>query len=367
MIREISLDELQNVLIRMPLMVEINPLSLAFLPEETMIFQTAPELVTYLDSPDPQPPRPMLALQINSSWCYRLPAFRCLHDPLTTELNRVLPRRYHFIQEQMICQSQIAEKIAQFAAGDVVILLLVDGLSYADVKRYASRWLSYAEPILVDGVSETEQGMVRIIGEPPLAYQLFDRGFRRRLGFTYWTREQEPLTQRLFTGFGDQVSRIRSFSQALDILEREDLKGAFVQIVRAGLDEIAHRHREVPNVAAEVEEIFKDMGLLLDLIRKKGLCGTLNLVSDHGILWAHEHSFKEYGLDTLPVPPRYYEYARRGEYVLNVEFGGREFALLTYPFLRRSLRINEWGVHGGLSFEESVVPWIHCSICKEDE
>jgi hypothetical protein len=44
--------------------------------------------------------------------------------------------------------------------------------------------------------------------------------------------------------------------------------------------------------------------------------------------------------------------------LLNVTFREREFALLAYPFLRRPLRANEWGVHGGLSFEESVVPWI---------
>jgi hypothetical protein len=48
--------------------------------------------------------------------------------------------------------------------------------------------------------------------------------------------------------------------------------------------------------------------------------------------------------------------------VLNVEFEGKEFALLEYPYLRRDLRANEWGVHGGLSFEESVVPLLSITI-----
>jgi hypothetical protein len=357
MVREITLEELQTLSKQMPLMVEIHPLSLAFLPEETVIFQTARELAVYLDSPPPQPTHPTLALQIDLSLCYRLPAFRCLHDPLTTELNQVLLKRFGFIRERMICQSQVAWQIAQLTEGDLVILMLVDGLSYADVKRYAPQWLPYAKPVLVDGVSETEQGMLRIVGDPPLAYQLFDQGFRRLLGFTYWEREREPLTQRLFAGFGDQVRRVRSFSQALNILEQEELRGAFVQIVRAGLDEMAHRHRETRNLAAEVEGIFRDMGLLSDLVRKKGLSGILHMVSDHGILWAQEHHLTEYEF-TSDAHPRHYEYAKQGKYVLNVTFREREFALLAYPFLRRPLRANEWGVHGGLSFEESVVPWI---------
>jgi hypothetical protein len=45
-----------------------------------------------------------------------------------------------------------------------------------------------------------------------------------------------------------------------------------------------------------------------------------------------------------------------------VEFAGRAFTLLNYPYLRRRLRANEWGVHGGLSFEESIVPLLRLTI-----
>jgi hypothetical protein len=49
---------------------------------------------------------------------------------------------------------------------------------------------------------------------------------------------------------------------------------------------------------------------------------------------------------------------------LTVEFDGKEFAMLEYPYLRRDLRTNEWGVHGGLSFEESVVPLFSYHVKK---
>ncbi len=330
-----------------------------------MVFQQARDLMVYLDTPDPQPTLPMLALQVEPSLCYRLPAFRCSHDPLTSELNRILLKRYPFIQKLLPLQSQIAEEISRRMEGEVAILMLVDGLSYADYKQYAPReWLPYGQPILVDGVSVTEQGMLRMIGSPPLAYRLFDYGFRHFLGFTYWEREQDPLTQRLFAGFGDQVQRVRSLDQVLDTLERENLRDAFVQIIRTGTDQIAHRHRETPNAAHIVEEVFRDAARLVSLVRRKGLTGTLDILSDHGILWAHEHRLIEYEFGSAESP-RYYEHARRGDYILNVEFEGKEFALLAYPYLRRSLRANEWGVHGGLSYEESVVPWVHYFIREE--
>lgn len=362
MIEEVTLEKLKSLLNYTPLMVEMHPLSLAFLPEEMVVFRQARELIVYLDMPNPQPSQPVLALQIDPSLCYRLPAFRCSHDPFTTELNRVLLKRYSYIQTCLLLQSQIAEEILQRIEGEVAILMLVDGLSYADYKRYAPQeWLPYGQPVLVDGVSVTEHGMLRVIGSPPLAHRLFNRGFRRLLGFSYWEREQEPLTQRLFAGFGDRVYKVRSLDLVLDVLERENLRDTFIQIIRSGADQLAHQHRERPNVAHTVEEVFRDALKLVNLVRRKGLTGTLDIVSDHGILWAHEHQLIEYELSSAK-PPRYYEHARREDCVLNVEFEGKEFALLAYPYIRRQLRANEWGVHGGLSFEESIVPWIHYPI-----
>jgi len=354
---DVDLNELRDILRRMPVMVEMQPLSLAFLSDDVRVFSDAWEMAAELDSPMPQPIKPMLATHVEPDLRHRLPIVRCTHDPLTTELNRVFLRRYDFIKTYMLCQSQVSDKIVRHADADAVVLMLVDGLSYADVKRHAPEWLTKVEPVLVDGVSITEQGMMRIIGDPPLAQRLFDVGFRHMLGFTYWERDEESLTDRLFTGFGDRVRKVRSFDEALAGLEDEDLQSSFVQIVRSGLDSIAHRQREQPNVAAMVGDILRDFERLIQLFKRRGISAWLHLISDHGILWAHEHTFQVYEFSSADHT-RYYEHAKRSKHTLTVKFDGKEFSLLEYPYLRRELWANEKGVHGGLSFEESFVPMI---------
>jgi len=359
--RDVDLRELQDILRQMPVMVEVHPLSLAFLPDDVRAFDDAWQMVAELDTPTPQPTKPMLATRIEPALQHRLPATRCVHDPLTKDLNRVLLKRYDFIKANMLCQSQVADEIVRRADTEALALMLVDGLSYADVKQHAAKWLPHATPVLVDGVSVTEQGMVRIIGKPPLVQRLFDAGFRTCLGFTYWERAQEPLTGRLFTGFGDRVHKVRSFDEVLAALEDEELRGAFVQIVRTGLDIAAHHQREAPNVMTMVADILTDFHRLADVFTRKGMSAWVHFVSDHGILWVHEHNLQVYEFSRADHP-RHYEHAMHSEHTLTVEFEDREFAVLEYPYLRRRLRSNEWGVHGGLSFEESVVPLLSVQI-----
>lgn len=250
---------------------------------------------------------------------------------------------------------------AQHTDAEAVVLLLVDGLAHDDVKRHAANWMTRTTPVLVDGVSNTEQGMRRIIGHPPLSQRLFDAGFRTCLGFTYWERAEEWLTDRLFMGFGDRVRKVKLFDEALAALEQEDLCGAFVQIVRMGLDGAAHRQRERPNVPGIVMEVLNDFERLMELFERKGVSAWVHLTSDHGILWAYEHALQIYEFGGAEHP-RYYEHAKTGEHVLTVTFEGKEFALLNYPYLRRELRATEWGVHGGLSFEESVTPLMSVQV-----
>jgi hypothetical protein len=358
--QNVNLKDLHDLLQQMPAMVEMHPLSLVFLPDDVRIFEDTWQMAAELDMPTPQPTKPMLATKVEPALQHRLPAVRCTHDPLTTELNRVLLKRYDFIKAHMLCQSQIAVEIVHRAGSEVVVLMLVDGLSYADVKQHAPQWLSYTTPVLVDGVSTTEQGMMRIVGKPPLAQRLFDAGFRQLLGFTYWERAEEPLTDRLFAGFGDRVCKVKSFDDVLAALDGENLIGAFVQIVRTGLDSAAHRQREKPHVAAMTREVLTDFERLATLLERKGVSAQLYLTSDHGILWAHEHNLQLYEFSNADHS-RHYEHDKRSQHVLNVEFEGKAFALLEYPYLRRELRANEWGVHGGLSFEESLVPLIRVS------
>lgn len=342
-------------------MAQIHPLSLAYLPDEVEVFDDVRRMLARLDAPKPQPVRPMLATQVDPALQYRLPLVQCNHDPLTTELNQVLLKRYDLIKSKLVCQSQIADEIVRRADTEVTVLMLVDGLSYADLKRHASEWLESVTPVLVDGVSVTVHGMLRIIGKPPLAHRLHDIGFRRALGFTYWERDEEPLTNRLFTGFGDRVLKVKSFDEVMQVLEGQELQGAFVQIVHAGLDGTAHHGREAPDVTNSVVRILSNFERLRSFLERRRLTAWVHLVSDHGILWAHDHELRV--LESAAGDHvRYYEYERKGQHTLVVEFEGRSFALLEYPYVRRRIRSDEWGVHGGLSFEESIVPWLACKV-----
>ena len=356
---EVDLGELQELTRQMPAMAEVHPLSLAFLSDEIRRFADPWQMVAELDAPTPQSLKPMLATRVESALRHRFPAVHCTHEPLTTELNRVLLQRFEFVKMHMLCQSHVADEIGCRTDADVIALMVVDGLSYADLQHSiaASEYSYQVQPVFVDGVSITEQGMVRLVGKPSLAYRLFDAGFRTCLGFTYWERATEPLTDRLFAGFGDRVRKVKSFDDVLAALTQVDLYGAYVQIVRTGLDAAAHRQRDKPNLAAGVADILNDFEQLAAAFEREGLNAWLHLVSDHGILWSHEHTLQPYEFSGAKHP-RYYEHAKSGKHVLTVTFEGREFALLEYPYLRRELRANEWGVHGGLSFEESVVPWI---------
>jgi hypothetical protein len=323
----------------------------------------------------------MLATSIDPALQHRLPAFRCVHDPLTTDLNKVLLKRYSLVKATLLNQSQVSEELLRHIDAEALALVLVDGLSYADLANNMELDGAFEEarintgrnnssvasvrynlsPVLVDGLSITEQGMTRIVGHPPLAFRVLAAPFNTCLGFTYWERSQEPLTDRLFAGFGDRVWKVKDFNEVLGALEEKDLRSSFVQIVRMGLDGVAHRQRDRPNTAALIADVLADFDRLVRLYAREGVHARLYLTSDHGILWAHEHKFEHYEL-TGSAHPRYYEHAKQGEHLLTFASDGHEFTLLEYPYLRRELKSNEWGVHGGLSFQESIVPLLLATV-----
>ena len=79
------------------------------------------------------------------------------------------------------------------------------------------------------------------------------------------------------------------------------------------------------------------------------------------MLWREEHQ-----LITLPEPglpaPRYHETSRIGERIFNFLNAENAGSAMHYPYVRRNLRANEWGVHGGLSYEESVIPLVELAV-----
>jgi hypothetical protein len=344
-------------------MAQMSRLSLAFLPlERLQLFETAAELVAALDSPEVQSDRTMmLTLDWNPQYASRLICVKVNHQPLTTELNRVLKTRFDFIKSTLSCQSQLPDLIAQPTGASCTILILVDGLSWADFCAY---WLEpvSARAVLVDGASTTEQGMKRIIGKPSIVERLFAQGCDRAYGFSYWTREDNALTDRLFAFFGDNVEKVRSFQDAWEHLAEINLESTYIQIVRQGLDGLCHKHRDRPNPKNYVKQLAQDWESLLTLLQKRGISGRIYLTSDHGILWKEGHDFQVFSQGKWGDSPRYLKYSYPSSYTLDLEFEENIYSLLNYPYLSRNFRVNEWGMHGGLSFEESIVPLLTATI-----
>jgi len=356
----VTLDELKALLKKTPVMVEINPLSTLFL-DDVLVLKKVEDLICILDSPDPFPSQPVLALGVDNRFVHRIPAIRCSHNPLTPELNEIILDKFDSIKEMMLVQSEVSDKIQRETNSECVVLIMVDGLSYHDWNRFAPpEFTEGCEPCLVDGRTVTEDGMIRIIGDPPLVFRMFDSGFKKGYGFTYW-KMTEHLTKRLFKGFS-RVKRIRSFDDVLSELRKADLNWSYVQIVRQGLEQMCHRHRDKPDIKGGVSGIVSDLKRMIDLISLKGIHATVWLTSDHGILWRDEHEFTSYM--TLPPnsPPRYLDRRISVRNALIMESAGEYYTLLGYPLLTRELRNDEWGVHGGVSFEESVVPLLKIEI-----
>jgi hypothetical protein len=198
--------------------------------------------------------------------------------------------------------------------------------------------------------------------------RLFDRGYRRRLGFTYWSRERNPLTDVIFRTIAN-VKQVGDFSAILAATRREihsslDQK-IYVQILRTGLDGYAHHQKRKPPVAVIVDTLMDEMASLGDLFREAGCTARIHLTADHGILWRDQFEPQVVGRATAGASPRACEWPdlyRQDESGKRFVVAGREIYCLAYPKIRRALRIDEQGVHGGISFQESLVPFLTMRI-----
>jgi hypothetical protein len=360
-----TLVELSQLLDTSPVIARINPVSLAYLDDVT-VYPTLEALVLAYDTPDVGGPGRALTLDANPRYMHRFPHITCDHDPFTPSLNQVLFQRYDFVQTHMLAQAQVTERIVSESDGyDNVILLLIDGLSFADVRHWACRPATQSkgaltiEPCLAAAPTITEVGFRAIIGDSSLALRLFDRGYTDRLGFTYWEREDNRLTNTLFRTI--QTEKVRYFSEILERLRQKSLKKTYVQILRSGLDSLAHGYRGRPPTEAVIEDIWTDFTALADVVAEKGIAARLYLISDHGLLWQHETQFvvsEEGG----KVHPRYYAPGERGWHGMAVTFNGHQYHVLDYPQVRRELYSDEQGTHGGISFQEAIVPFVTLEV-----
>jgi hypothetical protein len=366
-----TLDDLLDLLEYTPAVADIHPVSLCYLPKDVTMLDSAAEAAWLFDDPAPTLPGRLLITASDPQYGDRFPRVGCDHDPFTPSLNAVLFDHYGEIASRMLCQGQAAGRIvAEAGKYELITLFLVDGLSFQDVRAWASstdRTLSI-EPCLVDVPTLTQVAFPNLIGAPALAMRLFDAGYHHRLGFTYWTREDNQLTDRLFHTIAE-VKKVGHFPQILATL-RSYLGSArqrksYVQIVRSGLDSYAHAQKRRPPVAAIVEEIRQEFEQLAMLCRELGLRARLYLTSDHGILWRDEFEPEVIGDAPGKSSPRWcgwrdlYHQRDKGRRFL---VDGEEYYCLGFPKIRRPLHIDEQGVHGGISFQESIVPFITMRI-----
>lgn len=369
-----NLEHLVDLLDKTPVLVNMHPVARCFLPEDIMIYTSLEELLQVLDSPECTSAHRMLVVDPGVPRHHRFPFVRCEHDPFTPELNNVLYSQFDFIEQHMLTQRDIAGVIASAASDyDVVVLFLVDGLSYRDLCRPGTGLRPWTvEPCLVNGPTKTSTGFRNLVGDPPLAARLFDMGFHRRLGLTHWYREDNVLADYLFRGIA-QTQKVGHFSQVLATMEEwltttERPKG-YVQILLTGLDGYAHGQKRKPPVNDIVDDVLEEFMRLAKLLEEVGVAARLWLSADHGILWRDEFEPEVIGAAPGKVNPRCAEWSAlycQREPGRRFNLYGEEVYCLNYPKVRRPLHIDDQGIHGGISFQESIVPFVTMEIIPDD-
>ena len=362
-----------HLLAKGPVMGPLHPLQALCLPSDTDVVNDAKALLEELDDLSLHIVRPIWLTDVQPSLANRFLQADASRPPAPEEINPALPGRLEHARLHILTHRTVADRIVADSTRRgyrTVVLLLVDGLSYHDVVE----WPENAEPCLVDGPSITyyqkresgeilpEVGFPGIVGTPRLARRLIDAGLPHSYGFSYWSREMNDVSRYLFEGI--PLTRVVSFSEVVDILRSVNLEQTYVQIVREGLDGLAHGRREVTaaEVNKAVQAIRADALALIDALHPRYHPIALYLTADHGILWKAQHSF-----DMLQTGhrahPRYGTVAPDDkENSTCFAFDKQMFYVYHYPYLGASIRRNDSGIHGGLSAQESLVPFIQWEL-----
>ena len=279
--------------------------------------------------------------------------------PSLAQINEALPSRFE--TTNLFKQSDVAAEITERISHElpwIAVLLVFDGLSFYEVTdwRFPSATL---EPCLVDGLSITDSAMQRLIGSPVLIHRLFDQGYIRRLGFSYWERSRNLLTDALFAEFPEnQLHRVTTFDEVLEKIKASEWPThTYVQIIRSGLDSFCHLHRERPDITSLLEGVKRDILSLLTVLQETGESFRLFISADHGILWYDEQ-------DILPILQENFKarytngYIASGDNVLRLQSDGKPYTVLTGDrVIAKNRKSTEWGFHGGISAQESLVPF----------
>jgi hypothetical protein len=263
----------------------------------------------------------------------------------------------------LIAQSQIRSMILRNCYKyDVIVLIVADGLSYFDVPLRTD-----CVPCFVDGMTKTYEGYRNVIGWPTIGSNLFARGFTNLVGFSYWDRNCDPgLTEQIFVPFGlKEPTRVGCFEEVIERIAALSLRKTYIQIVTHGLDQLCHKSYEQPLIEAHVERLLKKFDELGEVVREKKRTGMIYLTADHGILWKNRGRLEiiHEELQEASHCPRYLDGKILRDYTFPVSSWGKNYSLIRYPYITRALKRNEWGVHGGLSAPECIIPLLIKEMC----
>lgn len=365
------IDELLRLLAVAPVMGRVHPLWPLCLPPETEVVADARGVALEMDATALHPVRPVLITALDYAYADRFLAATLDTPPAADVVNDGLPRCLTAARS-LLTHRRVAERIANDTRARgyrCVVLLLVDGLSYEDTRH----WPEAPEPVFIDGPSITfarmpdgtvrrDVGFPAIVGDPPLAARLNSLGLARARGYSYWSRESNDVAATMFEGM--PLRRVGSMAEAITLLGNEPLDGLYAQLVRIGTDGLAHGRREVGSreVAETVAAVHAALRGLVDLLARQGVSGAVYLTSDHGMLWRREHPL-QLSASYPSSHPRYVSGALPADApAVSWEGDGGVYSLFHYPYLGLNLRANDSGVHGGLSYWESIVPLVRVEV-----
>lgn len=354
-----ALIRMSNAMEAYPPAFQGNHLNLLFL-DDIVPIRKAREYLQYLDSPNLCEDRREYLFS-NDYELWPFPSHSIIERPEPRILSDRLYERFDEAGQILPTQRDIGRIICEKASKcqpDIIVLMIVDGLSYYDLPDKPEN-----KPCLVNGVSLTQFGYPEVIGKPTVSERLFSLGYIQQLGFTYFDVETNPLANQLFGVFGsNQIKRVSKFDECLESINNERLSHGFIQITLAGLDELCHHHHDEPPVQYYIESLLKRFYSVIESLNKSGRHVLACLTADHGILWRQNLESEWTVLDDLHPDdvrsPRYIHGCRKRNYVLVKSCNGSIYSMLNVPYLTRKLRNNEWGVHGGISAWESLVPLI---------
>lgn len=370
----VSLDVLDRMLQSAPVLGDVHPLVPICLNPEIQIFDDPKILIDLIDDQTGNINKQVLVLRANHTLFERFSQITILDHPPIDKINQNLPNHLSYIRNHLLT----THTVASYIEDDVVhrrykqiVFLLIDGLSYGDVLD----WGYSVVPCFVDGPSVTFQtdelgqlipsiGFASIITNHPITQRLYRLGYHNAFGYSYWQARDNLLTKYMFRGIPD--NKVVNFEAILHLLAEEQIQeNSYIQVVREGLDGLAHSKRELrtTEVQSAIQAIKDDIERLVQVMQQKSESAVIYITADHGILWKNDHEWKVINQDGSK--PRYSTAKPSNDLMAySVRFNCNEipYYLYTYPYLGKSIRRNDSGVHGGLSYQESFVPFMKIEV-----